>query len=175
MTGKLTREIFADDCSCAPAHFTRDGRSDRTIPLTTLPPGAFPRLFSFVDPTNDTVGLDRYLRAVDVLFDGEESELKLLSIDVVDDRTIKATWTLAGVLKFPWRPRIQPFEGAVPVQSPARQPMFAGRSDLSNRKCVRCALARRRSIIGLDGAVANHRGLKFNLSGSTAQALRLIF
>lgn len=53
----------------------------------------------------------RYLKAVDVLFDGKESELKLNKIEIVDGRTVRAEWTLSGVLKFPWRPRIQPFEG----------------------------------------------------------------
>lgn len=105
-------------------------------------------LRSFVDPTNDTVGLDRYLKAVDVLFDGAQSELKLKDIRVVDSRTIRAEWTLAGVLKFPWRPRIQSFDGAGATAraSLSGDPLFAACRDETRH--LTSALARPRRTQG---------------------------
>jgi hypothetical protein len=66
---------------------------------------------SFVDPTNTTVGLQKYLAALDLLFDPEHSAVKLLDIRVVGPRRIVATWTLGGYLRFPWHPFVPDFEG----------------------------------------------------------------
>ena len=80
ITGKLTYEIFADDCR-------------------------------FRDPTNDVVGLARYVKALGILFDPEYSEVTLRDIQVTSPHTIEAAWTLGGVLKLPWRPSIKPIVG----------------------------------------------------------------
>ena len=80
VTGRLTPEIFADDCR-------------------------------FKDPTNDVVGLSRYLAALRVLFDPERSAVNLDYINVTGDQEITASWRLGGYLKFPWRPYVQPFRG----------------------------------------------------------------
>lgn len=66
----------------------------------------------FRDPTNETVGLEKYLQAVSILFDPANSKQELLSIAVTSPTTITAKWTLGGYLKFPWRPRVVPFEGS---------------------------------------------------------------
>eukprot|EP00897_Mesotaenium_endlicherianum_P009254 jgi/Mesen1/8357/ME000463S07801 len=71
-----------------------------------------PAVRSFKDPTNTTVGLDKYLQAVSILFDPAFSKQELVSIAVTSPTTIDAKWTLGGFLKFPWRPRVVPFEGA---------------------------------------------------------------
>mmetsp|Transcript_10177 Transcript_10177/g.25925 ORF Transcript_10177/g.25925 Transcript_10177/m.25925 type:complete len:280 (+) Transcript_10177:232-1071(+) len=76
-----------------------------------LSPQIFEDDCRFKDPTNDIKGLSRYLKALTILFDAEYSGVKLLSIRVVDDYTIEAAWTLGGYLKFPWNPRVEPFEG----------------------------------------------------------------
>lgn len=65
----------------------------------------------FRDPTNETVGLEKYLQAVSILFDPARSKQELLSIAVTSPTTIDAKWTLGGYLKFPWKPRVVPFEG----------------------------------------------------------------
>lgn len=66
----------------------------------------------FVDPTNTTRGLRRYLAAVDLLFDPDASSVTLLSVSQAGPRQLRATWTLQGVLKLPWRPVIPAFRGA---------------------------------------------------------------
>ena len=66
---------------------------------------------SFVDPTNATVGLQKYLTALDLLFDPEHSNVKLLDIRVAGPRSILATWTLGGYLRFPWHPFVPDFDG----------------------------------------------------------------
>ena len=66
---------------------------------------------AFVDPTNSTVGLQKYMTALDLLFDPEHSTVKLLDIHVAAPRRIEATWTLGGYLKFPWHPFVPDFEG----------------------------------------------------------------
>lgn len=80
--------------------------------LTT---GIFDDECRFRDPTNDIVGLSRYKKALDILFDPRNSTLDLISIGVVreegKDPYIKASWTLGGYLKLPWNPYIRPFKG----------------------------------------------------------------
>jgi len=80
VTGKLTRELFADDCR-------------------------------FVDPTNDVVGLSRYLTALDLLFDNDTSSVELFDVRVTSPTTIEADWSLQGYLRFPWKPRVEPYDG----------------------------------------------------------------
>ena len=65
----------------------------------------------FVDPTNDVTGLSRYRKALTILFDPKRSEVKLKQIRVSGSDTIEADWTLGGVLKLPWRPRISTIDG----------------------------------------------------------------
>ena len=67
----------------------------------------------FVDPTNDVVGLSRYVKALDLLFVTENSQLDLLEIAVVDSKTIEAKYVLGGYLKFPWKPCVKPYSGVV--------------------------------------------------------------
>lgn len=65
----------------------------------------------FVDPTNDIVGLNRYINALDLLFDPAKSKVELLDIQVTGPTTIEASWTLGGELKLPWRPKVETFTG----------------------------------------------------------------
>ncbi|DBB12319.1 TPA: hypothetical protein ACH3X3_006410 [Trebouxia sp. C0006] len=65
----------------------------------------------FVDPTNDVAGLSRYRKALTILFDPARSEVKLKQIRVSGPATVEADWTLGGVLKLPWQPRIQTISG----------------------------------------------------------------
>jgi len=116
VTGNLTPEIFADDCRRA--LFLR--------PPPAPPPARPPpppqthmhshplrrKTRSFVDPTNTTVGLSRYIAALALLFDPETSFVKLLSIEPTGPRTVEATFQLGGYLRFPWHPRIEPVTGA---------------------------------------------------------------
>ena len=66
----------------------------------------------FIDPTNRTVGLEKYCDVCASLFDSQCSEVSLLDIRVVSPTAIRARWTLGGVIKLPWRPRVATFEGA---------------------------------------------------------------
>ena len=83
LTGALTPEIFADDCR-------------------------------FVDPNNAVNGLAKYRKALSFLFRPEESTLQDVRVSVTSDKSaITAQYTASGVLKLPWRPRIQPWAGYV--------------------------------------------------------------
>lgn len=66
----------------------------------------------FKDPTNKTIGVEKYLAALKLLFDPIESRVELKSIAVDSPHTIVATWTLSGSLKLPWKPRVRPFDGS---------------------------------------------------------------
>lgn len=65
----------------------------------------------FSDPTNTVTGLNRYLNALDILFDPNESSVRLIDISVLDSNHIQAKWILGGLLKLPWKPLIKPYEG----------------------------------------------------------------
>ncbi|GBG77155.1 hypothetical protein CBR_g23482 [Chara braunii] len=65
----------------------------------------------FEDPTNVTIGVDRYVQTVKTLFDPDSSIFEFRSIAVSGENTIDAAWVLGGVLKFPWRPHISPVNG----------------------------------------------------------------
>ena len=67
----------------------------------------------FKDPTNDIVGLSRYLTALTLLFDPASSSVQLRRIAVVAPREIEAVFVLGGYLKLPWKPYVKPFEGTV--------------------------------------------------------------
>lgn len=59
------------------------------------------------------VGVAKYVAAVRLLFDPENSQQELLSIDVTGPKTIEVNWRLGGYLKLPWKPQIKPYEGTV--------------------------------------------------------------
>jgi len=86
----------------------RDGQYFVTGDLT---PEIFADDCRFKDPTNDVRGLSRYLTALGILFDANYSRVQLVDIKVTEPYTIEARWTLGGYLKFPWHPRVAPFEG----------------------------------------------------------------
>mmetsp|Transcript_398 Transcript_398/g.915 ORF Transcript_398/g.915 Transcript_398/m.915 type:complete len:228 (+) Transcript_398:157-840(+) len=65
----------------------------------------------FKDPTNDVVGLSRYLKALELLFDPSRSKVTLKSIRVSGPKQITAEWTLGGFLKFAWNPCVKTFTG----------------------------------------------------------------
>ena len=67
----------------------------------------------FVDPTNDVVGLSRYLKALDLLFDSDTSSVELLDIQVKGPKIIEAEYRLQGRIRFPWKPCVQPYTGKV--------------------------------------------------------------
>jgi hypothetical protein len=63
----------------------------------------------FKDPTNDVVGLSRYLTALGLLFDPKDSRVELVDIKVTSPLTVEADGTLEGYLKFPWHPRVDKY------------------------------------------------------------------
>lgn len=67
----------------------------------------------FVDPTNDVVGLSRYLKALDLLFDRDTSSVELLDIQVKGPKRIEADYRLQGRIRFPWNPCVSPYTGRV--------------------------------------------------------------
>jgi len=67
----------------------------------------------FVDPTNDVTGLSRYVKALSLLFDPLYSSVKLLNIAVTGPRTIEADYMSGGFLRFPWSPKVEPYQGHV--------------------------------------------------------------
>ena len=64
----------------------------------------------FKDPTNDVKGLSRYLTALGLLFDPKDSFVRLTSISVTSPTTVETDGTLEGYLRFPWHPRVDPYE-----------------------------------------------------------------
>lgn len=69
----------------------------------------------FVDPTNSVASLARYTKALTLLFEPSLSTVALVEGPDIDEaaRTIRARVRSAGVLRFPWRPRIAPYESEV--------------------------------------------------------------
>ena len=90
---------------------TRNLRDGQYFVTGDLTPEIFADNCRFKDPTNDVVGLARYITALGILFDANYSRVQLLDIHVTGPYTIEAKWTLGGYLKFPWHPRVAPFEG----------------------------------------------------------------
>ena len=78
-----------------------------------LPREIFDNNCRFKDPTNDVAGLSRYIKALDLLFETESSEVKLLSMEVSGEKEIVAEYILGGNLKFPWKPCVSPYKGVV--------------------------------------------------------------
>jgi hypothetical protein len=76
-----------------------------------LEPAIFTDNCRFKDPTNDIRGLERYRKALSLLFDASYSRVALDTITVTGPREITAEWRLGGYLKFPWHPRVEPFKG----------------------------------------------------------------
>lgn len=76
-----------------------------------LEPAIFTDDCRFKDPTNDIRGLERYRKALSLLFDASFSRVALDTITVTGPREITAEWRLGGYLKFPWHPRVEPFKG----------------------------------------------------------------
>ncbi|GAX83859.1 hypothetical protein CEUSTIGMA_g11284.t1 [Chlamydomonas eustigma] len=104
--GKLTREIFDDQCRFVDLINDATGLSRYTIHT----------FYRFVDPTNDVTGLNRYITALSILFDPQLSKVILKEIKVTGPRKIEVDYVSGGYLQekyFPWRPRVKPYEGHV--------------------------------------------------------------
>mmetsp|Transcript_11015 Transcript_11015/g.17312 ORF Transcript_11015/g.17312 Transcript_11015/m.17312 type:complete len:163 (+) Transcript_11015:919-1407(+) len=82
VTGRLTKQIYADDC-----------------------------FFDAPDPDMPVTGLTKYVDAISNLFERKSSQVQLLCIETIDDKTILARWRLEGTLKLPWRPKVKPYTG----------------------------------------------------------------
>jgi hypothetical protein len=54
--------------------------------------------------------LSRYLTALGLLFDPKDSFVRLTSISVTSPTTVETDGTLEGYLRFPWHPRVDPYE-----------------------------------------------------------------
>jgi hypothetical protein len=85
ITGKLTKEIYRDDC-----------------------------FFDGPDPDMPVVGLRKYISSTAQLFDQRVSRADVVGPVLIDDvaRTITVRWRLEGVLNLPWHPRLKPWTGA---------------------------------------------------------------
>ena len=46
-----------------------------------------------------------------LLFDPATSNVELFDIKVTGPNTIEADWSLQGYLRFPWKPRVEPYTG----------------------------------------------------------------
>lgn len=83
ITGKLTREIYRDDC-----------------------------FFDGPDPDMPVLGVKKYVSSTSQLFDHKASRADLISISSSeDDRTITVHWRLEGILNLPWHPVLKPWTG----------------------------------------------------------------
>ena len=60
---------------------------------------------------NSLLNIDDTLQALGLLFDPEYSMVRLRSIRVAGPRTIEADYVSGGYLRFPWHPRVEPYEG----------------------------------------------------------------
>lgn len=85
LTGKLTKEIYREDC-----------------------------FFDGPDPDMPVRGLRKYLLSASQLFDSRLSRADLTSPLQVDEekRTIQVRWRIEGVLKLPWKPLMKPWTGS---------------------------------------------------------------
>jgi Uncharacterized conserved protein (DUF2358) len=81
ITGRLTPEIYRDDC-----------------------------LFDGPDPDMPVRGLRKFLNAASQLFDPKESRCQLLSLEVHGD-VIVARWIMNGTLRLPWLPKLPQVKG----------------------------------------------------------------
>ena len=106
--GAKVTGLSADQVADILARNLRDGQYFITGDLT---PEIFADDCRFKDPTNDVVGLSRYVKALGIIFDASHSAVRLRDIRVTGPATIEAEWTLGGYLKLPWHPRVKPFVG----------------------------------------------------------------
>lgn len=101
LTGALTPSIFADDCS-------------------------------FQDPNNAVTGLSKYRKALSFLFEPSQSTLENVRVTVsAAGDCVFADYTASGVLKLPWHPRIDPWEGHI-VYSFNEDGLIASQVDVWN-------------------------------------------
>jgi len=84
INGRLSREIFDDDC-----------------------------LFDGPDPDMPVRGVHKYCSAISGLFDRPSSACVLVGEPVVDkvEGTVVCHWRLSGRLRLPWRPAFKPYLG----------------------------------------------------------------
>lgn len=79
-----------------------------------LDPTIFSDSCRFVDPNNAVDGVYKYRQALEFLFDPAESSLDVTQVRAGDSgSTIEAFYVASGVLKLPWRPRIEPWAGHI--------------------------------------------------------------
>jgi hypothetical protein len=68
----------------------------------------------FIDPTTNVKGVERYLRAVRVLFDDSRSSVRLLApLRLTSPTTIEGDYVAEGYLKLPWNPKVPAYEGHI--------------------------------------------------------------
>lgn len=103
LSAEEVADILVDDLSRGQGYFVS---GDLTAEI-------FDDRCRFVDPTNDVVGLKRYVNALAILFDTMESSVRDVELLEVADNKIVVGFTLGGVLKFPWRPKVERFHGTV--------------------------------------------------------------
>lgn len=65
----------------------------------------------FTDPTTRVASVEKYTDAVKVLFDPDNAQVDLLSLEIEDESHLFAKWRLQGYLKFPWHPYVAPYTG----------------------------------------------------------------
>ena len=70
---------------------------------------------AFVDPTNRVDSLSQYRKALQILFDPQESYVQLVQPFVLNKqkRTLQTTIRSRGVLQLPWRPYITSYESTI--------------------------------------------------------------
>ncbi|KAL7529424.1 hypothetical protein ACHAXR_002960 [Thalassiosira sp. AJA248-18] len=70
---------------------------------------------AFIDPTNSVSSLSKYQTALKILFDPEQSFVKLLEPLEIEEskKEITAKIRSGGTLKLPWRPRISSYESTI--------------------------------------------------------------
>jgi len=69
----------------------------------------------FIDPTNSVSSLSRYQNALRILFDPDESTVRLVEPLVIneEERTVSGRIQSWGVLQLPWRPRVSSYETSI--------------------------------------------------------------
>ena len=83
ITGKLTREIYRDDC-----------------------------FFDGPDPDMPVTGLKKYISSTSQLFDHKASRADLINLESNEDqRSVTVHWRLEGILNLPWHPILKPWTG----------------------------------------------------------------
>eukprot|EP00752_Nemacystus_decipiens_P012928 g11442.t1 len=88
-----------------------DFRTRRYYVTGELTPSLYRPDCLFTDPATRVASVDRYTAAVKLLFDPDNAQVDLLSLEVKDDNHIFAEWRLQGYLKFPWHPYVKPYTG----------------------------------------------------------------